>query len=274
MEQDLSSVSLRSGARSSTSVIQRDRVPTRSKPSISLRHLDCLEFLRSLKTGSVDLVLIDPPYEISRKTGFKSCVTGIDRFAISMDFGAWDHNFPEMADVVSECYRVLRKGGTAIVFYDLWKISLLAKYLTDAKFKQLRFIEWIKSNPVPINSKRNYLTNAREIALSAVKGGSGVFNSAYDNGVYKAPICHEKGRFHPTQKPLSLITDLIEKHSNPGDLVVDCFSGSGTTAVAAGLLGRSFAGSELSADYFEKSCARLVDALSKSCVLDFGGTDE
>lgn len=242
-----------------------------STSRISLHNADCLEFLSDVQTSSVDLVLIDPPYEISRKTGFKSCVNGVERFAVSMDFGDWDHNFPEMALVIQEIYRVLRKGGTAIVFYDLWKISLLAKYFEDAKFKQLRFLEWLKTNPVPINSKRNYLTNSREIAVSAVKGGKPTFNSDYDKGIYNSPICHEKGRFHPTQKPLGLISELIAKHSSHGDLVLDCFSGSGTTGVAAGLLGRSFIGCELDADYFKKSCERITSELADTCTLEFRG---
>jgi site-specific DNA-methyltransferase (adenine-specific) len=227
------------------------------KTYISLSNVDCLEYFRGVPTGSVDLVLLDPPYEISRKTGFKNCKNGVERFAVSMDFGSWDHNFPEMAMVVEEAFRTLRKGGTAIIFYDLWKISVLAQYLETAGFKQLRLIEWLKTNPVPLNSKRNYLTNSREIAISAVKGSNPTFNSSYDNGVYNAPICHEKGRFHPTQKPLGLISDLVKKHSNPGDSVLDCFSGSGTTAVAAGLLGRSFTGCELDKEYFKKSSERI-----------------
>ncbi len=238
------------------------------KVSVALENKDCLEYLRSLPDGSVDLALLDPPYEISRKTGFQSVKEGVERFAVSMDFGAWDHNFPEMAEVVKEVYRVLRKGGTAIIFYDLWKISLLAKYFEDAKFKQLRLIEWIKTNPVPLNSKRNYLTNSREIAVAAVKGSNPTFNSAYDNGVYSAPICHEKGRFHPTQKPLSLITELIKKHSRAGDVVLDCFSGSGTTAVAAGLLGRSFTGCELDKDYFAQSSNRIRETLGAASLSD------
>lgn len=103
----------------------------------------------------------------------------------------------------------------------------------------------VKTNPVPLNSKTNYLTNSREIALVGVKGGSPTFNSEYDNGIYKYPICHDKGRFHPTQKPLALISDLIEKHSVKDDLVLDCFSGSGTTAVAAAKTGRRFVGCEM-----------------------------
>ena len=150
-----------------------------------------------------------------------------------------------------------------ICFYDLFKITTLSDYMTKAKFKQLRFIEWIKTNPVPLNSKKNYLTNAREIALLGVKGGNPTFNSEYDNAIYKYPICHDAGRFHPTQKPLILIEDLIKKHSNEGDNVLDCFSGSGTTAVACLNTNRNFYGCELNKEYFEKSTKRINDILLK-----------
>ena len=117
--------------------------------------------------------------------------------------------------------------------------------------------EWLKTNPVPINSKINYLTNSREIALVGVKGSKPTFNSSYDNGLYEYPICRDKGRFHPTQKPIKLIEELILKHSNEGDLVLDCFSGSGTTAVACMNTGRTFLGCELDKEYYNKSLKRI-----------------
>ena len=63
----------------------------------------------------------------------------------------------------------MRKGGTIIIFFDLWKITALKDLLEKYKFKQVRMIEWIKMNPQPLNSKVNYLTNCREIALTAIK---------------------------------------------------------------------------------------------------------
>lgn len=227
---------------------------------IILEHNDCLCFLEKIQSNSVNLVLIDPPYEVSRDTNFQSGEpTGrnTDRFRVSMDFGKWDENFNLLSDVIKECYRVLKKSGTLICFYDIWKVTTLKGYFENAGFKQLRLIEWLKTNPVPLNSKTNYLTNSREIAVSGVKSGKPTFHSEYDNGLYQYPICHDKGRFHPTQKPLSLIETLIHKHSNEGDLVLDCFSGSGTTAVASYNSNRNFIGCELSEEYFEKSKIRL-----------------
>lgn len=223
---------------------------------------DCFDFIKKVEEKSVDLILIDPPYNISRETNFASGdETGrdVDRFRISMDFGEWDSDFThdDIDILCKEFYRVLKYSGTLIIFYDLWKISYLKESLEKAGFKQIRFIEWIKTNPVPINSKVNYLTNSREIALLGVKRGSPTFNSAYDNGIYNYPICRDKGRFHPTQKPLKLIEELVLKHSNERDLVLDCFSGSGTTALACMNSNRRFLGCEINEEYYNKSIERL-----------------
>ena len=227
--------------------------------NIDVSNEDCLKFLKKLETESVNLILTDPPYKISKATGFKSVVNGVQRFAVSMDFGKWDHDFKKLDVVIKEFYRVLKKGGTIIIFYDLWKISNLATSLKKVNFKQLRFIEWVKTNPVPLNSKINYLTNSREIAITAVKQSKPVFNSKYDNGIYKFPIYHNKNRCHPTQKPLKLFEELIKKHSNKNDLVIDCFLGSGTTALAAKNTNRNFLGCELDKFFYKKITEVLND---------------
>lgn len=234
---------------------------------IELQNENCFEYIKTIPSKSVNLVLIDPPYEVSRDTNFaKSDPTGrdTDRFRMSMEFGDWDNNFTGLDIIIEESYRILKNGGTLICFYDLWKITTLREYFENAKFKQIRFIEWIKTNPVPINSKVNYLTNAREIAVIGVKDKKPTFHSEYDNGIYqecgelyKFPICHDKGRFHPTQKPVDLISDLIKKHSNENDVVADFFSGSGTTAVACINNNRNFIGCEISTDFYNKSILRI-----------------
>ena len=228
--------------------------------SITLTNQSCFDFLKTTPDKSVDLVLIDPPYEVSRDTNFQSGEPkgdNTDRFRVSMDFGEWDSNFTGLDLVIKECYRILKDGGTLICFYDLWKLTALKDYFELANFKQLRFIEWLKTNPVPLNSKTNYLTNSREIAIIGVKKGKPTFNSEYDNGIYNYPICHDKGRFHPTQKPVALLEDLILKHSHKNDTVLDCFAGSGSTAVAAYNTGRNFIGCEVSKEYFDKTLERF-----------------
>jgi DNA modification methylase len=227
----------------------------------------CFDLLPRIKSNTIDLILIDPPYEISRPTNFQSGTetgTDTDRFRISMDFGEWDKNFSGLEQVIAEAYRILRPGGTIICFYDLWKIETLKNLYEKNKFKQIRFIEWLKTNPVPINSKINYLTNAREVAVSAIKVSKPTFNSSYDNAIYQYSICRDKGRFHPTQKPLNLIADLIKKHSNENDVVLDCFAGSCTTGVAALQNNRSFIGCELDSNYYTKAVDRLQPWLEQA----------
>jgi site-specific DNA-methyltransferase (adenine-specific) len=176
------------------------------------------------------------------------------KYSVQTEYGDWDTNFTmEILDnFIGEYYKKLKKGGTIIVFFDLWKITPLKDIMEKHKFKQIRFIEWIKTNPQPLNSQTNYLTNCREIALLGVKGGKPTFNSKYDNAIYEFPLQGGKNRFHPTQKSLPLFEELIKKHSNEGDVVMDTFLGSGTTAIAAKNTKRAFKGCEISEEYYKK----------------------
>ena len=187
------------------------------------------------------------------------------KYAVTTDYGEWDSEFTlEKLDLfVKHFYRILRDGGTCIVFFDIWKLTNLKDILVDSKFKQLRFIEWIKTNPQPINSSVNYLTNCREIALLGIKKSKPTFNSKYDNAIYNYPLQGGKERFHPTQKSLPLFEDLIKKHSNEGDVVLDPFSGSATTAIAAIRTGREFIGCEINEEFFVKSKERINKHLQK-----------
>lgn len=109
---------------------------------VKYENKSCFDFLLTVESKSIDLILIDPPYEISRSTNFQSGeATGrdTDRFRISMDFGDWNKNFSGLENVFKEGYRILRDGGTMICFYDLWKIETIKKYYDDNKFKQVRF---------------------------------------------------------------------------------------------------------------------------------------
>jgi DNA modification methylase len=175
------------------------------------------------------------------------------------DYGEWDSEFTmETLQKFLELYYIkLRKGGTLIIFFDIWKIGALKEQMEKCGFKQIRFIEWIKTNPQPLNSSVNYLTNCREVALVGVKNAKPTFHSKYDNGIYMHSIQSGKKRFHPTQKSVALFEELIQKHSNEGDLVVDTFLGGGTSAIACKNTNRRFKGCELSTEYF----AKIIEAL-------------
>jgi len=176
------------------------------------------------------------------------------KYSVQTDYGDWDKQFTmeKLDEFIKNYYQKLKKGGTLIIFFDIWKITPLKEIMERHKFKQIRFIEWIKTNPQPLNSSINYLTNSREIALLGVKGGKPTFNSKYDNGIYQFPIQGGKNRFHPTQKSLLLFEELIKKHSNECDVILDTFLGSGTTALACKNTNRKFKGCELSKEYYDK----------------------
>jgi len=266
--------------------------------TIEIENTDGLKYLEKIKNKSIDLILTDPPYIISKESGMnkhynkvqknkknnikfvkteeewdeykeKNNITSDDnknnylqygtiygtRYCVKTDYGEWDSEFTmETLDKFIELYyNKLRDGGTLIMFFDLWKLSELKILFEKHKFKQIRFIEWIKTNPQPRNSKINYLTNCREIALLGIKKSKPTFNSSYDNGIYMYPLQGGKNRNHPTQKSLALIQELIRKHSNENDTVLDTFLGSGTTAVACKKEKRNFKGCEISEEYYNKS---------------------
>lgn len=176
------------------------------------------------------------------------------KYAVVTNYGDWDSEFTmeKLKVFIDHYFRVLKNGGTMIMFFDLWKITYLKEMMEDAGFKQIRFIEWIKTNPQPLNSSTNYLTNCREIALVGIKKSKPTFHSKYDNAIYEFPLQGGKNRFHPTQKSLRLFEELIKKHSNEGDVVLDTFLGSGTTAIAAKNMNRNYMGCEISKEYYDK----------------------
>ena len=227
-----------------------------------------LVLLSAIENNSVNLVLTDPPYIISRKSGMQSYKDSLEKggkvdekfgkkYAITTEFGEWDSSFTidDLEKAINEFYRILRPGGSCIIFFDIWKIETLSKLLS--KFSKHRFIEWIKTNPMPVNQYATYLSNAREIAISCVKGGKATFNSKYDNGIYDYPIYGGKDRFHPTQKSLPMFEELIKKHSNEGDTIVDPYAGSGTTALAAKNTNRLYLCCEPSDEYFQRGYNRV-----------------
>jgi len=286
-------------------VIKRKKVEkiATEEPEIEIRLQEGLSYLSTLPDKSVDLVLTDPPYIISRESGMNSHYNQVKenerknvqqvktqeqwiayktengfaddskrenyikygtiygkKYCVKTDYGEWDSQFTidVLDNFIGEYYKKLRVGGTMIMFFDIWKITDLKALFEKHKFKQIRFIEWIKTNPQPLNSGVNYLTNCREIALLGVKGGSPTFNSKYDNGIYRYPLQGGKNRFHPTQKSLPLFEELIKKHSNENSVVLDTFLGAGTTAFACKNTNRRFKGCEVAKEYYDKVMELLV----------------
>jgi DNA modification methylase len=199
------------------------------------------QFEYAIPDSSVDLVVTDPPYgltsttKITRHGGKFGCSTDVHaQFA-------WD----QAVDFkwVAECFRVLRPAGVFISFYDRERIYELIQAAKACGGLVRDIGAWHKTNPVPQVRKVKW-ASALELFTIIVKGtGRHTFNwqHGYHHNVIVAPICAGKERTaHPTQKPLSVILPMIRYWSDLGDLILDPFAGSGTTAVAAKLLGRRY----------------------------------
>lgn len=227
--------------------------------SINLYNCDYKELVAKMvdNKSSVDLILTDPPYCVSRthQLGFSNMGRA------GMDYGEWDYNF-DQKEWISLCAPLVKEGGSIIIFNDWKNLSYLVETLESNGFLIKDLIRWEKSNPMPRNVNSRYVMDI-EVALWAVKGKKKwTFNKPVDlpyiRPVFKSGVILGKNkRLHPTQKSLEVFSKLIKIHSNEGDCIFDPFFGSGTTAVACKQLNRSFIGSEIETEYYEKALSRL-----------------
>jgi DNA modification methylase len=219
---------------------------------IDLRLGDCLEVMCSILDKSIDLVLTDPPYNIARKNNFAT----MGRAGI--DFGEWDKGF-DLFSYIDQVSRILKKDGSFVVFNGWRNLGAIADYAEKQGFDTKDMIRLEKSNPMPRNRDRRYITDYECAIWFVKKGAKWTFNrqdSKYQRPKFVASI--ESG-LHPTQKNLSLMENLVKIHSNQGDMVIDPFMGSGTTGLACKNLGRKFIGIEQNADYFEIAKNRIYE---------------
>ncbi len=223
---------------------------------------DCLIGIERIPDNSIDLVLTDIPFNISKENNFKTMKDRTGRNGI--DFGEWDRDFNESS--LSLLIPKIKKGGSLFLFHSFEQFNILQGILNELTFKDK--IIWEKTNPMPRNRERRYISNI-EIASWYVKDGDKwTFNrqaNNYDGCVYRYPSESGGGfeRYHPCQKNLKLIEQIILRHSNEGDTILDPFMGGGTTAIACINTGRNFIGFEIDKHYCEIANERIRKALEK-----------
>lgn len=227
--------------------------------NFTFENCDYKILLKKLKKEKIliDAVITDPPYGVSRKhqLGFSNMGRA------GMDYGEWDYNFNQR-QWIRLCAPIIKEGGSMIIFNDWKNFSYIVEELEKRDFLIKDVIRWVKPNPMPRNTSRRYVGDF-ELAIWAVKNGSKwTFNKPetvpYLKPIYNcASIAGGEKRIHPTQKPLKLIEDILKVHTNEGDLVLDLFAGSGTTAEACLKHNRKFVGCELDEKYYNKAMERL-----------------
>jgi modification methylase len=242
---------------------------------------DCVESLRRLPSASVDLVFADPPYNLQ----LENTLTRPDASVVDAVDDDWD-KFASFADYdrftrlwLAECRRVLKPNGTLFVIGSYHNIFRVGAALQDLGFWLLNDIVWRKANPMP-NFRGRRFTNAHETLIwasrdakakgytfnyEALKAGNEDCQARSD---WFLPLCtgaerlkdEAGGKAHPTQKPEALLARVIMAASNPGDIVLDPFFGTGTTGAVAKKLGRRFIGCERDVEYIAHATRRIAEA--------------
>jgi modification methylase len=239
---------------------------------------DCVAEMTKLPAGSVDLVFADPPYNLQLQGDLKrpddSKVDAVDddwdKFS---SFSAYD-DFTRAWLMAAR--RAMKPSATLWVIGSYHNIFRVGSILQDLGFWILNDVMWRKTNPMP-NFRGRRFTNAHETMIWAARDQNAkgyTFNyealKAGNEDVqvrsdWTLPLCtgeeRLKGRdgkkIHPTQKPEALLARVILSSSRPGDLILDPFSGTGTTGATAKRLGRQFIGIERDAAYAEAAEARI-----------------
>lgn len=217
---------------------------------IILKQGDCLELMKDIPDNSVDLVVADPPYRMTKRG--KSCRPNY--MPNNMGDNVFDGSVPSSEQWMRECYRVLKNGTH---FYTFCNTNDLRQYLIDADkvgFKLHNVITMIKDTKMP---NRWYLKYC-ELILFFRKGKAKPINNMTSKDYVKVEMPTKKnGKLHITQKPLGLITKLVTNSSEINQLVLDPFMGSGTTGVACINTNRNFIGIELDTNYFNIAKERI-----------------
>jgi len=237
---------------------------------------DCIELMKQLPENSADLIFADPPYNLQLKSDlFRPDQSKVNAVNDDWDkFGSFSSYDEFTGAWLRECHRVLKNTGSIWVIGTYHNIFRVGTILQDTGFWILNDIIWIKTNPMP-NFRGTRFNNAHETLIWATKSKASKYTFHYRTmkgfnddlqmrSDWLIPICQgaervrENGqKAHSTQKPEELLYRIILATSNPGDLVLDPFAGSGTTAVVAKKLGRKFIGFERELSYIRLARDRV-----------------
>ena len=225
--------------------------------AIELYNADCYEKIKEIPDNSVDLVIIDPPYLI--KGGKSGGCFGREKRAYHDELYGNDLDVGVDIAIMPELMRVMRKANIYI-WCNKNQLRQYINYFEDHKCTT-ELLTWHKTNPVPTCSNK-YLSDT-EYLLYFRERGVPIFGTYETKRKWYVSQTNKEDKKlwkHPTIKPLNITRNLILNSSQEGDVVLDCFMGSGTTGVAAKELRRSFIGIEIDEDYFKIANNRIENA--------------
>ncbi|MGE0406523.1 MAG: site-specific DNA-methyltransferase [Candidatus Korobacteraceae bacterium] len=235
--------------------------PKLKTSQVTLHNADSRVVLKELKPHSADLILMDPPYNLSRYSTGNIKLSW--RKEINNDLAAWDLEEFDPAQWADDLIRVLKPTGNLLAFTSY---NLLGKWHAafDPLFDTFQFFVWHKTNPMPKIRRAGFLNSCELIVCLWNKGHTWNFSSQREmHNFFESPICMGRERIksphHPTQKPLKLLRHLINIASNPKDVVLDPFMGVASTGIAALDLDRRFVGVEIDKKYFKGGANRIKE---------------
>ena len=231
---------------------------------------DCLKIMRQIPSESVDLLVTDPPYNVSQDgkvdCGLYKDDNGQERYArVLKDFGEWDKFTPQDFWAFTEAWlnqavRIMKPNAWGYIFFTAGKIGMLHKLYRDLGLFRKNTLTWCKINPAPAIRQDNWVS-ATEILSVFCKGRVGIKNFLGQREMRNYIVTPSKTVYgesrHPTEKPVEVVSRLIRASSSKNEIVLDPFLGSGTTAIAAIGLGRRFIGIEQDVKYIEMAKKRI-----------------
>lgn len=213
---------------------------------------DCLEGMKNIPDRSVDLIVTDPPYLINYATNHRK-----DKMHDFCTTIANDNNPALIKACLLECFRVLKPNSAAYVFCSAKTLDTFKQFATEAGFVIKNTIIWVKNNWTAGDLKAQFGQQYEPLLL--LNKGRAEIRGKRLTDVWSFDRVAGKAQVHQNQKPVDLIAQCIEKHSDPGDIVLDPFMGSGTTAVACLRTGRNYIGFELDEAYHAIALQRIAD---------------
>lgn len=217
---------------------------------------DCLELLKEITDNQIDLIVTDPPYKIETRGGGLATNGQVKQWKERHLDGMKDGFSPKILD---ELCRVMKKIN-CYFFCSQKQIMPLLDYFVREKKCNWNLLIWGKTNPVPACGNK-YLSDTEYILFFREKGVRvyGTYDTKHTYYISKSNHADKKKYGHPTCKPEELVANLIVNSSEPGQIVLDPFMGSGTTGVAAKHYNREFIGFEIDPRYFAIAEQRILN---------------